>query len=65
MMKKLSKLLALSMTAGMLLAACGETDDIENDLPDVEDTEEDLINDDLDGELEDDSINENMDEDTE
>lgn len=46
-MKKLTKLLALTMTGGMLLIGCGETDDVENDLPDVEDPMDEEMNEDL------------------
>ncbi|GEK89573.1 hypothetical protein AB4027_10075 [Alkalibacterium putridalgicola] len=54
-MKKLTKLIALTLTGGLLLVGCGETDDMENDLPDVEETEDDLMNDDLGDEMEDDA----------
>lgn len=54
-MKKLTKLLALTMTGGMLLVGCGDTEDVNEDLPDVEETEDDLMNDDLDEEMEDDA----------
>jgi len=56
-MKKLTKLLALSMTGGMLLIGCGETDDVDNDLPDVEDP--------MDEEMNEDPMDEDMDEDVE
>lgn len=52
-MKKLTKVLALTMTGGMLLVGCGDTDDVDNDLPNVEDMEDDMMNDDLDGDMED------------
>ncbi|SFC54841.1 hypothetical protein SAMN04488102_11019 [Alkalibacterium subtropicum] len=54
-MKKLTKLLILTLTGGMFLVGCGEADDIENDLPDVEETEDDLMNDDLGDDMEDDA----------
>ncbi|MDZ7834763.1 MAG: hypothetical protein U5K84_04880 [Alkalibacterium sp.] len=57
MMKKSIKLLALAMTGGMLLIGCGDVEEIDNDLPDVEETEDDLMNDDL--------LDEEMDEDVE
>ncbi|WP_368645237.1 hypothetical protein AB4027_10080 [Alkalibacterium putridalgicola] len=38
-MKKLTKLLALIMTGGMLMVGCGEVDE---ELPDVEETEENI-----------------------
>ncbi|WP_091530824.1 hypothetical protein [Alkalibacterium subtropicum] len=38
-MKKLIKLLALTMTGGMLMVGCGEVDE---ELPDVEETEQDI-----------------------
>lgn len=52
-MKKLTTLLAMIMMGGMLLVGCGETNDTETDLPDVEKTEEDLMNDELGDDLED------------
>ncbi|WP_177244053.1 hypothetical protein [Alkalibacterium sp. 20] len=40
-MKKLTKLLALTMTGGLLLAACGDAyNGDDNDSPDVEETED-------------------------
>lgn len=36
-MKKVIKLLALTMTGGMLLVGCGDAEEIDGDLPDVED----------------------------
>ncbi|MDN6293715.1 MAG: hypothetical protein L0J48_06195 [Alkalibacterium sp.] len=54
-MKKLSKIFAMLMMGGMLLVGCGEADNNETDIPDVDKTEEDLMNDDLDDQLEDDA----------
>lgn len=56
-MKKIAKFTALSLTAGMLLAACGDGEDMEEDFPGVEDpaTEDELDN----------GMNEDMDEDIE
>ncbi|SDK84021.1 hypothetical protein [Alkalibacterium thalassium] len=51
-MKKLAKLTALTMTAGMLLAACGDANDVDDDLPGTEEPADD----DLDGGLEDDGM---------
>ena len=48
-MKKLIKLLTLTMTGGMLLVGCGDVEDVdENDLPDIEDPLEEDIDEDLD-----------------
>ncbi|MDZ7834764.1 MAG: hypothetical protein U5K84_04885 [Alkalibacterium sp.] len=47
-MKKLTKLLALMMTGGMLLVGCGDVEDVdENDLPEVEDPFEEDLEEDL------------------
>lgn len=54
-MKKLAKLTALTMTAGMLLAACGDTNDVDDDLPGMED--------DMNGGLEDDGMDDGLDDD--
>lgn len=62
-MKKLTKLLALVMTGGVLLVGCGEADDIENDLPDVEDPA-DPVDPELDEEL-DEEMDEDMEDDAE
>ncbi|MCC5896145.1 MAG: hypothetical protein JJU16_11855 [Alkalibacterium sp.] len=59
-MKKIAKFTALSLTAGMLLGACGDGEDMEEDFPGVEDpategeTDDDGMNDDLDNDLDDD-----------
>ena len=50
-MKKLAKLTALTMTAGMLLAACGDANDVDDDLPGMED--------DMNGGLEDNGMDDN------
>ncbi|MFO8068990.1 MAG: hypothetical protein R6U02_03250 [Alkalibacterium sp.] len=56
-MKKLTKLLALTMTGGLLLMACGDTEDVDDiDLPEVEEMEDNLnedMNDDLDEDMND------------
>lgn len=44
-MKKLTKLLALTMTGGMLLVGCGDVEDVNEDLPDVEEAEEPIQDD--------------------
>ncbi|WP_423190039.1 hypothetical protein ACO1PF_03880 [Alkalibacterium sp. f15] len=42
-MKKVAKLLTLTVTGGLLLAACGDSyNGDDNDSPDVEETEDDL-----------------------
>lgn len=69
-MKKLAKLTALTMTAGMLLAACGDTTDVDDDLPGMDDPiDDDLdggiddgLDDDLDGDM-DDGLEDDMDDD--
>lgn len=58
-MKKLAKLLATTMTAGMLLAACGDGGDVEED-PTLE---EDPADEDLDGDPADDDMDNDLDED--
>lgn len=58
-MKKLTKLLAVSMTGGLLLAGCMDAEDVdENDLPAVEDPAEDPA-------MDEDPMDEELDEDTE
>lgn len=58
-MKKLAKFTALSLTAGMLLGACADGEDMEEDFPGIEDpATEDEVGDDgmddgTDGDLED------------
>jgi hypothetical protein len=54
-MKKLAKLTALTMTVGMLLAACGDANDTDDDLPGMED--------DMNGGLEDDGMDDGLDDD--
>lgn len=62
-MKKLTKLLAISMTGGLLLAGCVDADDVdENDLPAVDepmdeemDDDTGIMEDDPEDELEDDT----------
>ncbi|GEN49626.1 hypothetical protein [Alkalibacterium pelagium] len=58
-MKKLAKLTALTMTAGMLLAACGDANDVDDDLPGTEEPADD----DLDGGLEDDGMDDGLEDD--
>jgi len=57
-MKKLAKLTALTMTAGMLLAACGDAEDVDDNLPGTEEPADD----DLDGGM-DDGLEDDMDDD--
>lgn len=56
-MKKLTRLLALTMTGGLLLMACGDAEDVDDtDLPEVEEMEDNLnedMNDDLDEDMND------------
>ncbi|GAA0482675.1 hypothetical protein [Alkalibacterium indicireducens] len=56
-MKKLAKLTALTMTVGMLLAACGDANDTDDDLPGMED--------DMNGGLEDDGMDDGLGDDLE
>lgn len=68
-MKKLAKLTALTMTAGMLLAACGDTTDtdVDDGLPETEDPIDDGMDDDLDNGMDDDldgDLDEDLDDDT-
>lgn len=59
-MRKIAKFTALSLTAGLLLTACGDGEDMEEDFPGVEDpaTEDELdddgMNDDLDNDIDED-----------
>lgn len=69
-MKKLTKLLAVSMTGGLLLAGCMDAEDVdENDLPAVEepaDPAEDPMDEDMEddaGVMEDDPADEELDDD--
>lgn len=69
-MKKLTKLLAVSMTGGLLLAGCTDAEDVdENDLPAVEepaDPAEDPMDEDMEddaGVMEDDPADEELDDD--
>lgn len=57
-MKKLAKLTALTMTAGMLLAACGDgdTNDVDDGLPGTEEPAEDDLDGGMDDGLEDESL---------
>jgi len=50
-MKKLARLTALTMTAGMLLAACGDADDTDSELPATEEPADDDMNGDLDDDI--------------
>lgn len=61
-MKRLTKLFALSMTAGMLLAACGDTtdDDMNTDFPGVDDPATEDV--DPEDEMEDGAIDESVDD---
>ncbi|TVP91127.1 hypothetical protein [Alkalibacterium sp.] len=52
-MKRLAKLATLSLTAGMLLAACGDADETDDTMPG---TEEGLEDDGMDDGLEDDGM---------
>lgn len=62
-MKKLTKLLAVTMTGGLLLAGCMDAEDVdENDLPAVEDPLDEDVEEDT-GVMEDDP-EEELDEDT-
>ncbi len=69
-MNKLAKLTALTMTAGMLLAACGDAnDDVDDTLPGTEEPADDgmddgLEDDGMDDGLEDDGLEDDMDDDT-
>ena len=57
-MKKLTKLLAVTMTGGLLLAGCMDADDVdENDLPGLEEPAEDPA-------MDEDPMDEELDEDT-
>lgn len=60
-MKKLAKLTALTMTAGMLLAACGDTNDVDDDLPGMEDDMNGGLEDDG---MEDDGLGDDLEDDT-
>lgn len=63
-MKKLTKLLAVSMTGGLLLAGCMDADDVdENDLPAIEEPMDEEMEDDA-GVMEDDPADEELDEET-
>lgn len=69
-MKKLTKLLAVSITGGLLLAGCMDAEDVdENDLPAVEepaDPAEDPMDEDMEddaGVMEDDPADEELDDD--
>jgi hypothetical protein len=61
LMKKLAKLTALTMTAGMLLAACGDANDVDDDLPGMEDDMNGGLEDDG---MEDDGLGDDLDDDT-
>lgn len=64
-MKKLAKLTALTMTAGMLLAACGDTDDVDDGLPGTEEPADDGMDDGLDDDMDnglDDDMEDDVDE---
>ncbi|MCC5896146.1 MAG: hypothetical protein JJU16_11860 [Alkalibacterium sp.] len=71
-MNKLAKLTALTMTAGMLLAACGDADngEVDDTLPGTEEPADDGMDDGLedddgmdDNGLEDDGLEDDMDDD--
>ncbi|GAB2484176.1 hypothetical protein GCM10008929_06300 [Alkalibacterium psychrotolerans] len=56
-MKRLAKLATLSLTAGMLLAACGDVDETDDTLPGTEEPADDGLEDDgMDDGLEDDGM---------
>lgn len=63
-MNKLAKFTALSLTAGVLLTACGDGEDMDEEFPGVEDpaTEDELEDDGMDDGLEDDGLEDNTDE---
>lgn len=54
-MKKLIKLLAVTMTGGILLVGCGDDSDLDDDLPGMEDIEEDPMDEELDEEMDEDT----------
>lgn len=58
-MKKLAKLTALTMTAGMLLAACGDAEDVDDNLPGTEEPADDDLDGGMDDGLEDESLEDN------
>lgn len=60
-MKKLAKLTALTMTVGMLLAACGDANDTDDDLPGMEDDMNGGLEDDG---MEDDGLGDDLEDDT-
>lgn len=62
-MKKLAKLTALTMTAGMLLAACGDAEDVDDNLPGTEEPADDNLDGGMDDGLEDDGLEDDMDDD--
>lgn len=61
-MNKLAKFTALSLTAGILLTACGDGEDLEDDSPGVENPEMDdeLEDSGMDDSLEDDGLEDDM-----
>lgn len=64
-MNKLAKLTALTMTAGMLLAACGDAEDTDDTLPGTEEPADDDMDNGLDLDddgTEDDGVDEGLDE---
>lgn len=66
-MKKMAKLLATTMTAGTLLAACGDNGDVEDD-PTIEEdvdngVDEDPADDDMDNDLDEDPADDDLDDD--
>ncbi|GAB2484169.1 hypothetical protein GCM10008929_06290 [Alkalibacterium psychrotolerans] len=63
-MKRLAKLATLSLTAGMLLAACGDADETDDTLPGTEEPADDGLEDDgMDDGLEDDGMDDDLDDD--
>ncbi|PRY83430.1 hypothetical protein [Alkalibacterium olivapovliticus] len=62
-MNRLAKLTALTMTAGMLLAACGDANDVDETLPGTEDPADDGMDNGLDDDgMEDDGVDDGLDE---
>ncbi|MCC5896148.1 MAG: hypothetical protein JJU16_11870 [Alkalibacterium sp.] len=66
-MNKLAKLTALTMTAGMLLAACGDADngEVDDTLPGTEEPADDGMDDGLEDDGMDDGLEDDMDDEDE